>query len=347
MTEGIACRLYAARDLQIEPLDEPAEQESAALIRVVRGGICGSDLHYYHDGGFGPVRVREPIILGHEAAGVIEVAPEGSGLTAGQLVALSPSRHCKDCQFCRAGQDRHCLNMRFNGSAMRLPHENGFFRSRLYHPTAQCLPLPADITAEAAAGAEPLAVCLHALSRAPSLEGQRVLITGAGPIGAICTALARLRGAAEIVVTDVQDFTLKIAHNMGADRVVNVVTEPDGLAEYAQEKGRFDITLECSGNAQAIAQAVTLTRPKGTVLQIGVGGTMHLPMTLIVAKELRIIGTHRFDIEFAEAVRMIGSAKIDLSPMVTQVLPARDAQRAFDLAGDRNQAVKVQLDFDA
>ncbi|UFM63301.1 L-idonate 5-dehydrogenase [Paracoccus sp. MA] len=345
MTGNIACRLHAAHDLRIEPLPDPQPAEGAALIRVLRGGICGSDLHYYHDGGFGPVRVREPIVLGHEAAGVVEAAPEGSGLGAGQLVALSPSRPCGECEYCRAGAERHCLVMRFNGSAMRFPHENGFFRSRLYHPVGQCLPLPDGADAAAAAGAEPLAVCLHALSMAPDLAGQRVLVTGAGPIGAICTALARLRGAAEIVVTDVQDFTLDIARRMGADRAVNVAEQPDALADLAEGKGRIDVVLECSANPHAIAQAIGVTRPQGTVVQIGVGGTLPLPLNLIVAKELRLVGTHRFDREFAQAVRMIGAGEIDLSPMVTQVLPAAEAQRAFDLAGDRAQAVKVQLDF--
>lgn len=345
MTQEIACRLYAAHDLRVEALEQPEPQDNAALIRVLRGGICGSDLHYYHDGGFGQVRVREPIILGHEAAGVVEDAPQGSGLAPGQLVALSPSRPCGECEFCQAGDERHCLNMRFNGSAMRLPHENGFFRSRLYHPAAQCLPLPQGATAEAAASAEPLAVCLHALNMAPSLKGQRVLITGAGPIGAICTALARLRGAAETVVTDVQDFTLEIAQRMGADRVVNVASEPEGLAGYARGKGWFDIVLECSANQHAIAQAIGVTRPKGTILQIGTGGNTPLPLNLIVSKELRIVGTHRFDTEFADAVQMIGNGQIDLSPMITQVLPATEAQQAFDLAGNRKQAVKVQLDF--
>ena len=342
-----ACRLYAAHDLRIEQTRGAVPSEGDAIIRVARGGICGSDLHYYHDGGFGSVRVREPIILGHEAAGVVETAPEGSGLAPGQLVALSPSRPCGTCQFCRAGQERHCLNMRFNGSAMRLPHENGLFRTRLAHPAAQCLPLPDGVTAEAAAAAEPLAVCLHALSMAPSLEGQRVLITGAGPIGAICTALARLRGAAEIIVTDVQDFTLGIAEKLGADRVVNVAGTPDGLQDYGAGKGRIDVVLECSANQHAIAQAVALLRPQGTMVQIGVGGNTPLPLNLIVSKELRLVGTHRFDNEFCEAVRMIGAGGIDLSPIVTQVLPARDAVRAFDLAGDRKQAVKVQLDFGA
>lgn len=342
-----ACRLYAAHDLRVEDLPNPEAASGDALIRLVRGGICGSDLHYYHDGGFGPIRVQQPIILGHEAAGIVEAAPEGSGLHVGQLVSLSPSRPCGECEFCLAGKPRHCLNMRFNGSAMRMPHEQGFFRSHIAHPAAQCVPLPEGTDAEAAAGAEPLSVCLHALNVAPSLEGQRVLITGAGPIGAICTALARLRGAAEIVVTDVQDFTLGVASRMGADRVVNVASDPDGLADYAVNKGRIDVVLECSGNSHAIAQAISLTRPQGTLVQIGVGGTMPLPLNLIVSKELRLMGTHRFDVEFEQAVQMIGAGQIDLSPMVTQVLPARDAVQAFDLAGNRAEAVKVQLDFAA
>lgn len=342
-----ACRLHAAHDLRIEDLPEPDATPDMAVVRVLRGGICGSDLHYYHDGGFGPVRVREPIILGHEAAGVIEAAPVGSQLKPGQLVALSPSRPCGECGFCRAGQERHCLEMRFNGSAMRLPHENGLFRTRLAHPVAQCLPLPEGSNAEAAAGAEPLAVCLHALSLAPSLEGQQVLITGAGPIGAICTALARLRGAKEVIVTDVQEFTLGIAEKLGADRVVNVAQNPDGLADYAAGKGRIDVVLECSANQHAIAQAIGVTRPQGSVVQIGVGGMVPLPLNLIVGKELRFVGTHRFDREFAAAVDMISKGGIDLSPMVTQVLPAREAVRAFDLAGDRARAVKVQLEFAA
>ncbi|AUH34026.1 L-idonate 5-dehydrogenase [Paracoccus tegillarcae] len=343
----LACRLYAAHDLRIEDLPDPEGAPETAVVRVARGGICGSDLHYYHDGGFGPIRVQEPIILGHEAAGIVEAAPEGSGLRVGQLVALSPSRPCGECEYCSAGLQRHCLNMRFNGSAMRMPHEQGMFRSRIAHPAAQCIPLPEGTSAEAAAGSEPLSVCLHALNRAPDLEGQRVLITGAGPIGVICAALARLRGAAEIVVTDVQDFTLGIARQMGADRTVNVATDPDGLADYATGKGRIDVVLECSGNSHAIAQAISLARPQATLVQIGVGGTLPLPLNLIVSKELQFVGTHRFDAEFPQAVQMIGAGQIDLSPMVTQVVPAREAVRAFDLAGDRAQAVKVQLDFAA
>lgn len=346
MSEAVACRLHAAHDLRIEPLPPPAQEEGTALVRVLRGGICGSDLHYYQDGGFGPIRVRQPIVLGHEAAGVIEEAPEGSGLAKGQLVSLSPSRPCGKCAFCKAGLERHCLNMRFSGSAMRMPHEDGMFRTRLYHPVAQCIPLAAGASAEAGAGAEPLSVCLHALSHAPRLAGLKVLVTGAGPIGAICAALARRGGAAEVVVTDVQDFTLGIARRMGASRTVNVASDASALDDLAAGKGQIDVVFECSANPHAIAQAIGLCRPQATFVQVGVGGTLPVPLNLIVSKELHLVGTHRFDVEFAEAVRMIGAGEIDLSPMVTQVVPAAEAVRAFDLAGDRTRAVKVQLSFE-
>lgn len=230
---------------------------------------------------------------------------------------------------------------------MRLPHENGFFRTRLYHPVSQCIALPDGSTADAAAGSEPLAVCLHALGVAGDLAGKRVLVTGAGPIGAICTALARLHGAAEIVVTDVHDFTLGVAERMGADRVVNVAEKPDGLADLATDKGRIDVVLECSANAHAIAQAINVTRPQGIMVQIGVAGPTTVPLNMIVGKEIVFRGSHRFDTEFANAVDLIGQGRIDLSPIVTQVMPARDAVAAFDLAGDRMRAVKVQLDFTA
>lgn len=343
----IACRLYGAHDLRIEPLPPVAPDAGEAIIRVLRGGICGSDLHYYQDGGFGPVRVRDAIILGHEASGIVEAAPEGSRLQAGQLVSLCPSRPCGECRYCLEGSERHCSAMRFSGSAMRLPHEDGFFRNRLSLPATQCFPHADGISAEAAAGAEPLAVCLHALGYAGDLAGKAVLITGAGPIGAICTALAKRAGAVQIIVTDVQDYTLAVAARMGATRVVNVARDSAGLDDLMADKGRIDVVFECSANAQAIATAIAALRPMGCLVQIGVAGSTAVPLNLIVGKEIRFHGTHRFDGEFAEAVALISSGGIDLSPMVSAVLPAHQAVEAFALASDRARSVKVQLDFTA
>ena len=186
MIETRQARLYGRRDLKVEvgQVTEPGLGE--VRLKMAVGGICGSDLHYYQEGGFGPVQVREPIILGHEASGHVEALGEGvSGLALGQLVAVNPSRPCGNCRFCRENLPIHCLDMQFMGSAMRLPHAQGMFRDRLVVPAPQCVPVADGVTAAEVACTEPLAVCLHAISRAGDLAGKKVLVTGAGPIGAL------------------------------------------------------------------------------------------------------------------------------------------------------------------
>ncbi len=212
--------LHAQDDLRIEtrPVGTPGPGE--VLVTVEVGGICGSDLHYWLEGGIGTIRVQEPIILGHEASGRIAALGEGvTGLMPGQLVAMNPSQPCGTCSFCQQGLPRHCSAMRFKGSAMYLPHEQGMFRDRIVIAADQCLPVPDGTDPGAAACSEPLAVCLHAANRgeaiAGSLASKIVMVTGAGPIGALCVAVARQRGASEIIVTDIQDATLAIATRMG------------------------------------------------------------------------------------------------------------------------------------
>ena len=185
--ETRVCRLYDKHDIRIETDTVADPGPGEVLVAIGAGGICGSDLHYYHDGGFGPVRVRQPIILGHEVAGTVEAV--GAGVTrvkAGDRVALNPSRPCGHCKYCDAGLFNHCLNMRFYGSAMPFPHEQGAFRDRIIAEEAQCEPVSATTTMAEADCGEPLAVCLHARNRAGNLSGKSVLITGAGPIGALC-----------------------------------------------------------------------------------------------------------------------------------------------------------------
>ena len=136
-------------------------------MRIEAGGICGSDLHYYFDGGFGTVRLKEPMILGHEIAGTVaRVGAEVAGIKAGQRVAVNPSRPCGACRYCAEGKQQHCLNMLFYGSAMRFPHVQGGFREVLVCDEAQAVPVAATMSAAQAAFAEPFAVCLHAVNRA-------------------------------------------------------------------------------------------------------------------------------------------------------------------------------------
>ncbi|KIX16443.1 L-idonate 5-dehydrogenase [Paracoccus sp. 228] len=350
MTQTRCVRLNGQDDLTIAATDLPAPDRGQVRVAVLAGGICGSDLHYWQEGGIGTIRVREPIILGHEAAGRIRaVGPDVTHLQVGQLVAMNPSHPCGTCDFCKAGLPHHCMAMRFKGSAMYLPHEQGMFRDGITIGAAQCHPLPDTVTPGAAACAEPLAVCLHAANRAEAiagpLAGKTVLVTGAGPIGALCVAVARLRGAATIIVTDIQDATLAVARRMGADHAVNPVADPDGLAEWQQGKGRVDLVFECSAAASAIRDAVACLRPLGALVQVGVAGPTPLPLNLMVGKEILFAGSHRFDTKFADAVGLIGTGAIDPRPIITATFPMSDAETAFRTAADRARSVKVQLSF--
>lgn len=345
------CRLHDKGDLRVEEIDVREPGPGEVLVAMGAGGICGSDLHYYQDGGFGPIRVREPIILGHEIAGTVQaLGPNVSTLSVADRVAVNPSRPCGDCRYCRENLSHHCLQMRFFGSALRFPHEQGGFRDLMVVDALQCEVIRnVEVSLGEAACAEPLAVCLHALERARQvagdLSGSCVLVTGAGPIGALTVAALRHAGAARIVVTDLEDATLAVASRMGADETVNVRTQPDRLDAYAADKGTFDLAFECSAAAPAIRSAAACLRPQATLVAVGVGGEVPVPLNVIVGKELNVVGTHRFMGEYAQAVGMIDRREIDVRPIISSQIDLADARTAFAQAADRSRAVKVQLSF--
>ena len=338
--------IHAPRDLRVEEVEAAPLGPRDVRVRIEAGGICGSDLHYYHHGGFGTVRLRQPMALGHEIAGTVEeVGAEVTLVRPGDRVAVNPSRPCDACRYCRAGQRNHCLDMRFMGSAMRFPHVQGGFRQILEVDEQQAVPIAPTMSMAEAAMAEPLAVCLHAARQAGSLFGARVLVTGCGPIGALAIVAARLGGAIEIVATDVNDFPLSLATRFGASRTINVAEDPQGLAPYAQDKGTFDVLFEASGNEAALKGALEVLRPGGVVVQLGLGRDMSLPINLIVTKELQLCGTFRFHEEFRLAVDLMGKGLVDVKPLLTDTVPFDRAQEAFEFASDRGRSVKVQLVF--
>lgn len=336
---------HAAKDLRLEEYEAPKPGAGQVLIRMAAGGICGSDLHYYAHGGFGSVRLREPMILGHEVSGVIEALGDGvEGLKAGQLVAVSPSRPCGACAYCQEGAQNHCLNMRFYGSAMPFPHIQGAFREMLVADAAQCA-VADGLSAAEAAMAEPLAVVLHAAKQAGDLMGKKVLVTGCGPIGLLAVIVAKAAGAVEIVATDITDFTTEMARKVGADMAHNVGTDPDALEAYTAGKGHFDVLFECTGVAAVVASAVPALRPRATMVQLGLGGDMVLPAQAMTAKELVMKGSFRFHAEFFSAVALMQGGQIDVSPLVTHSKALSDFGEAFELASDRSAAIKVQITF--
>ncbi|KAF0229362.1 MAG: L-idonate [Beijerinckiaceae bacterium] len=342
--------IHAAHDLRVEDFpDEKLTGGQTALgpdevqVRMAAGGICGSDLHYYHHGGFGTVRVREPMALGHEASGhVIAIGAAVRHLGVGDLVAVNPSSPCGECPFCRSGALNHCENMRFNGSAMRFPHVQGLFRDHITVPAARAFRMEAGISAAEAALCEPFAVTLHAAKQAGDLAGKTVLVSGCGPIGILAIVAARLGGAKTIIATDITRHSLAVAKAFGCDDCIDV-SAGEGLAPYAANRGQIDVAFECSGNPAAMAAAIGTLKPRGRIVLVGLGGDAPMPVNMIVAKELEIVGTFRFDAEFSRAAELIASRAVDLRPMISAVFPLDQAVEAFARASDRTQATKVVI----
>jgi len=338
--------IHAAKDLRLEdkPSLEPADDE--LLIDTSVGGVCGSDLHYYNHGGFGPITLKEPMILGHEVSGVVSATRSHTGFEKGDLVAVSPSRPCYNCTYCLEGKHNHCENMRFYGSAMPMPHIQGAFRQQLTVKPSQCVKAN-GLTAAEAAMAEPFAVTLHATRRAGDLLGKKILVTGCGPIGVLSIISARRAGAAEIVATDIASNALSIAAKCGADKTINVMENPDALSSYSVGKGYFDVMYECSGNAQALTSGIAALRPRSVLMQLGLGGDMSLPMMQLTAKEIDLRGSFRFHEEFKTAVELMLSGLVNVKPLITHTVDLENAESAFKIANDRSTAMKAQINFNS
>jgi L-idonate 5-dehydrogenase len=344
----LAAVLHEPKKLLIDELDAPQPQPGQVQIRVRAGGICGSDLSYYFKGKSGDFAVREPFVLGHEVAGEIAALGEGvSDLRVGQRVAVNPGLNCGTCRYCSKGMPNHCLNMRFMGSASTFPHSQGMFRQFIAVDARQCVPVPEGLDFAMASMAEPLAVALHALRLAGSLVGAKVLLVGCGPIGCILLAVARRAGAHHLVAVDLADKALQMAATLGADETV-LANDQTRIDRWSQQRGTFDVVLEASGSPAGLDTALRAARAGGTVIQVGnlPAGHSPVPANLVMAKELRYQGSFRFTDEYAVAAEELGAHKIDLRPLMTHAFPLEEANRAFEVAHDRNQSMKVHLHFD-
>ncbi len=339
---------HAPMDLRLDAFAADTLGPQQLSVRVAFGGICGSDLHYFQHGGFGTIRIKEPMVLGHEVSGVVgEVGCDVTAFRPGQRIAISPSRPCGACRYCQQGLHNHCLDMRFYGSAMRFPHVQGAFRESLVIDASQAHAVADDLPLSQAALAEPLSVGLHAIARAGSVFGKRVLVTGCGPIGALLIAGLRRAGAAQIVAADIADLPLACALKMGADQAINLARDPQGLAPFAPNKGFFDVMFEASGSEKALIAGLEVVAPRGVIVTVGLGGNVSLPLNTLVGKEIDLRGTFRFHSEFATAVAFLNQRLVDGRPVITDILAFDQANDAFKLAGDKSRSMKVQIAFDS
>ncbi len=322
-------------DLVETELPTPEPQTGQVRLRMAYGGICGSDLHYYHDGAIGSYVVREPLVPGHELSGTVDLDPSGD-LEPGTPVTIHPATFGTP----EPGiEDRPHLwpNGAYLGSASTWPHTQGGMSEFVVVGKHMVRTLPATLPLRRAALAEPLAVGLHALRIAGGVEGKRVLVSGSGAIGLLTAAGALLSGATEVVTTDVLPGPLRRARELGVHGTLQI-----GADEVPS--AYFDVVLECTAVPAAISGAIEAARRGGIVVQVGITPNEPLGVNLapLISRELQLRGTLRFNDEIDQAIELL-DANPRLEQVVTHEYPAEQAVEAFAMASDSNTSGKVLI----
>jgi L-idonate 5-dehydrogenase len=341
-----AAVLHGARDIRIEPYQQPELHPGMVLLRSRRVGICGTDLHYYEHGYNATFVPDRPFILGHELTGeVVAVASDLQGVKPGQRVAVNPARSCGFCDYCKGGQINLCRKTIMLGSASTTPPTDGALAEFLTVRADQCHLLPEDMDDGAGAMMEPLSVALHAVKRAGTVSGKRVLVTGAGTIGLLVAMTARAFGAVPVAVSDLVSERRAKAMELGVD----VALDPTARDLHDQVRELtdlgFDVVFEASGAPPALRAAFDLVRPGGTIVQIGTVGTADIPIPVnqLMVREINFRGSMRYGDTFDEAIRLVAAGRIKVQPFINHVFALDDSVKALQFAADRSLALKVQI----
>ncbi|MCY1676232.1 L-idonate 5-dehydrogenase [Pseudarthrobacter sp. SL88] len=339
---GPALVAHAAGDLRIDdvPLADPAEDQ--AVVEVLYGGICGSDLHYWLHGAAGESILKAPLVLGHEISGVVvRAAANGEGPQAGTAVAVHPATPGPGAAKYPADRPNLSPGCTYLGSAARYPHTDGAFSRYVNLPVRMLRALPEGIDLRTAALIEPASVAWHAVSRAGDVRGKTALVIGSGPIGALAVAVLKRAGAAHITAVDLHPKPLEIATAAGADQVINAA---DTAAIDAVEA---DVVIESSGNHHGLASAIRGAVRGGTVVMVGLlpTGMQPLPISLAITRELDLKGSFRFNDEIDEVIAALADGSLHIEPVITHEFPLSEALHAFEVAKDSTSSGKVLLSF--
>lgn len=304
----MASVLVSPRRLEVRDVAVPVMEPGDVLVELTSVGLCGSDVHFFEHGRVGDLVVDSPLILGHEAAGVIAaVASPDDRHRIGERVAVDPQRPCRWCAACRAGRSNLCERMRFPSA----PPENGAFARYLAVPADAAHPLPETMSDDEGALLEPLSVGIAAVRKAGVVPGCRVLVAGAGPIGVLTGAAARAFGAAEVVVADPVAARREVALAHGATRAVDP-------AEVAALDERMDAFIDASGARPAITAGLRSLRGAGRAVLVGMGSaTIELDLFLIQSRELVVEGLFRYVDTWPLAIHLVASGAVRVDDLVT------------------------------
>jgi L-iditol 2-dehydrogenase len=315
-----ALQLIAPSTLAVVDLPLPSPGPGEVRVRVKACGICGSDLHGM-DGGSG--RRIPPLVMGHEASGVIDAA--GEGVTAwlpGERVTFDSTVWCGECDYCREGRVNLCDVRQVVGVACAEFRRDGAFAEYVTIPQRILHRLPDGLSFEEAAFAEPVAVALHAVRRAGDLSGTSVLVVGAGLIGLLVIQALKRAGATRVIAVDLDEGRLKLARELGADEVFRGGETPPRL--------EIDVAMEVVGAAPTVDLAVRSVRKGGRVVLVGnLAPSVPLPLQLVVTRELDVLGSCAIAGEYPEALEAISSGAIRVRPLITASIRLEDGETAF------------------
>ncbi|ETI23884.1 hypothetical protein G647_05691 [Cladophialophora carrionii CBS 160.54] len=343
--------LHGAKDLRLETRQPPAIRPEEVHIAVKATGICGSDLHYYSHGRNGNFVIQAPLVLGHEASGVVTAVPELANsatngafsfptLKVGDRVAMEVGLPCRACNLCSIGRYNLCPKLTFRSSAKTFPHADGTLQSLISQPASMCHHLPDNVTFEQGALVEPLAVSLHALNRSQNagsgvgvpLVGSTALVLGAGAVGMLTAAALSVAGVSEIVIADIDAPRLKIAAGLGGGRfklktfllprkspAPTIEETLAGAQELAAEVGKsaglesgFDRVFECTGVPSCVQLGIFATTAGGKLVLVGMGTpTQTLPLGAAALREVDIIGVFRYANCYPAAIALFAGGKLD------------------------------------
>lgn len=330
--------------MEFRDVPVPEVKPGEVLVKLEYVGICGSDVHYFHDGRCGDFVVDGEFMLGHEAAGVVEEVGEGvAALAKGDRVALEPGIPCGKCEWCKGGKYNLCPDVRF----LATPPVQGCYENYITFPAEMCFKLPDNMTTKEGALVEPFSVGLHAAFQGQVKMGDQVVILGAGCIGLMTLLACKANGASDITVVDVVPKRLEFAKKLGATRTFNG-KETDVVQEILDLSGGLGIekVFETAGSPTTIAQTAFLVRAGGTIVLVGLSANPEINYNFgkIMAKEARIESVFRYRNLYPRAISAIAGGIVDVSGVVTHEFAFDDIQKAFEAAiHDKENVVKAVI----
>jgi L-iditol 2-dehydrogenase len=330
-----AARLHAVGDLRLseEPVPVPGDGES--LVQVTAVGICGSDLHWWTEAGIGDAVIREPLVLGHEAAGVIADGPR-----RGERVAVDPAIPCGICRPCRDGYRNLCVRIRFAGHG----RTDGALRGFMAWPSELLHPLPDSLSDADGAVLEPLGVAIHAADLGHLHLGGTAAVVGCGPIGLLLIQLLQVAGAQQVIAVEPLEHRRAAAAALGAAAADPAeLADPAALAELTADG--VDVAFEMAGTDQAVQLAMAATRPGGRVVLGGIpdGDTTTFRASMARRKGLTIAMVRRMNEVYPRAIALATAKRVDLPGLVSAQYPLAEAPAAFTAAAART-GLKVVIE---